>query len=425
MSSKTLAKYDNAFSTRGNAIGQKRMDAQKGRIQNVLGTKGPFTDEFKSLVLSDYLNIMSSPYLAKELKGAKMVLRALSEDRHSPEAQDLFDRMSGDFVERNEPCMLCPIWRHEEAIRILSALALRYCFEDVRDELFFATIVFGFADNLESLEVLIEDTRQQLADVQKAMTMQRRGLVLAGAFEPDLRSPEQLRDMKLLSALSQELSWGVASHGGWVLTGHFIGRAPYRREFEALCRKTWPSRNDRRVDFAPLHKEKAITESLAELVSYLFKFEQTLFNTSGTRKNGSPRSFRSVQNAFHGPTLDTRKAVPKGFDRKAAIRQWALFVDRLGPDRLLYSVETAHAQKWYSESEMAYFRRAEDFDMINGAHRIEVHRDTGPHDQSIDPEKKHRVPIRRTRKLRFDEDWYNRTDIPDVDPFTHAVAIML
>ena len=425
MSSKIPAKYDNAFSVRGNAIGQKRMEAVRGKVHNVLGKKGPFADEFKSLVLSDYLGILGNPYLVKDLKGAKMVLRALGDDRHSSEAQNLFDRMSRDFVERDEPCMLCPIWRHEEATRILSALALRYCFEDVRNELFFATIVFGFADNLESLEVLIADTRRELDDVQKAMTKQRRGLVLAGAFEPDLRSLAQLQEMKLLRDLSQELSWDVASHGGWVLTGHFIGRAPFRNEFEALCRQTWPSRNDRRVQVASFQSGKAVIDSLVELVSYLFKFEQTLFDTSGARKNSETKTFRSIQNAFHGPTLDTRKAVASEFDRTAAIRQWALFMDRLGPDKLLYSVETAHAQKWYSRSEMAYFRRAGDYDMINGEHRIEVHRDTGPYSRTIDPKKKHRVPKRRTRKLMFDEDWYERTNIPDVDPFTHAVAIML
>jgi hypothetical protein len=128
----------------------------------------------------------------------------------------------------------------------------------------------------------------------------------------------------------------VANHGDWVLSGHFIGRAPYKTEFEILCRQTWPARSDRRVQISPLHAGKSITESLANLASYLLKFEETLFDTGGTRKNSTPQMFRSIQNAFHGPTLDARKAVPSGFDRNGAIRQWALFADRLGPDRLHY-----------------------------------------------------------------------------------------
>jgi hypothetical protein len=82
---------------------------------------------------------------------------------------------------------------------------MRYFFEQVCDELFFATIVFGYADNLDQLEILIDQARSQLDGIHKQMTKQRRGLVLAGAFEPNLRSVEQLEAMPLLSSLSHDL----------------------------------------------------------------------------------------------------------------------------------------------------------------------------------------------------------------------------
>jgi hypothetical protein len=89
VTSKTPTTYDNAFTARGNAIGQKRIGAKQGKIQNRLGKKDPFTDEFKSLIQSDYLGILGKPFLEKELKEAKMVLRALSAAPQTPETKNL------------------------------------------------------------------------------------------------------------------------------------------------------------------------------------------------------------------------------------------------------------------------------------------------------------------------------------------------
>ncbi len=419
--------YDSGFSKRANAIAHNRLTATKGKIENRLGKLGPFTDEFKSIIRSNYLGIYEHTYLDRELKGAKMVLRALSQKPQTAEAGDLLYRMTHDFVEREVPCVLCPIWRHEQSTMMLYALTMRYFFEAVRRELFLATIVFGYAENLEQLPELISTARTQIDCVHKAMTKRGKGVVLLGAFEPDLRSQAEIRTKPLLRQLEIELQWNVAEHGGWVLSGHFIGRAPHIDDFEAISRSLWPSANNRRVRIDSFYKNRSIEHSLVEALSYLYKYAGPLFDTVQARSaNQTPvRTFRSLQNAFYGPTLDSRTALAPDFDRHAAIRQWALFMDEMGPDVLGYSIETVHAQKWFSKTEMDYFRRAGDYDWYHGGNLIEVHRDTGPFRSSVDPKKKHMVPHRRTRPLTIDDDWYAKTDLTGVDPFKYAVSMPL
>ncbi len=66
------------------------------------------------------------------------------------------------------------------------------------------------------------------------------------------------------------------------------------------------------------------------------------------------------------------------FNLDEAIRQWAIFMDQLGVGLIYYSVESVHAQKWYSEFEMDYIR-ATDYDLYaNSEHRIDYIAILGP-----------------------------------------------
>lgn len=427
MTNKARQLYDQGFSARANAIAHNRINATNGKIEQRLGKKGPFTEEFKDIVRSNYLGIYEHPYLDRELKGAKMILRSLQKDKRNDEAQALFGRMTKYPVERNEPCLLCPIWRHEHATKNFVALALRYFFEAVRRELFFTTVVFGYAQDLFELEELVERTRREIDSLHRQMTKRRKGLVLTGALEPDLRSPSELATMPLLRSVSREQQWNVADHGGWVLSGHFLTRAPHHDVFGELAREIWPSGSPSRVELKPLWKNKSIEASIIDAANYVIKYTGPLFDRSGDHRtySGSAQTFRALQNAFFDPSIDKYKPVPPEFGRDAALRQWALFVDRLGADKLVYSVETVHAQKWYSESEMEYFKKAGDDAWVHGWHRIELHRDTGTYSQTAPANKQHLVPRRITRPLTIDHAWMERTDLTGVDPFTNAVSIPL
>jgi hypothetical protein len=98
---------------------------------------------------------------------------------------------------------------------------------------------------------------------------------------------------------------------------------------------------------------------------------------------------------------------------------------------MYYSIESAHAQKWYSESEMNYIRmidadlRADgdirqDDGMSDGSHRYEVHRDHGPLPPfEVPPHLKGRVRELRSRPLTFDTEWESMTNCYGIDPDTH------
>ena len=120
----------------------------------------------------------------------------------------------------------------------------------------------------------------------------------------------------------------------------------------------------------------------------------------------------AMSSAFNGPFFDHKRTDRGSFDLDAAIRQWALFIDRIGERLAFYSVESVHAQKWYSESEMEYIRTV-DYDLYaDGRHRIEMHRDTGPFSKyQIQKHLKGRLRSLRTRRLRYDPDWVDQTDI--------------
>lgn len=419
--------YDEGFSSRANAIAHNRSTAVNGKIDQRLGKLGPFTADFKEVVKSNYIGIYENPYLDRELKGAKMILRALQKAPKNPAAQALFQKMTEYPVERKEPCLLCPIWRHEYATRTMVALAMRYFFEAVRPELVFNTTVYGFASDLFELEALIEQTQEEMDSVISSMNNKRMGVVITGAFEPDLRSKEYIDGNSLLSTISKEQGWVVPDTGGWVLSGHFLIRAPHHDSLEEFMRQMWPSKSGRRVEFKPLYKDRSIEASILALMQYVFKYTGTLFDTQGemNTETGAARTFRKIQNAFYGPTVDKYDPVEKGFVRETALRQWALFIDRIGPEKLAYSIESVHAQKWYSESEMEYFKRAGDDMMVHGWLKIEIHRDTGPFSKTIDPKKRHMVPHRKTRTLQVDHDWIEKTDLTGADPFTGPVSIQL
>ena len=73
---------------------------------------------------------------------------------------------------------------------------------------------------------------------------------------------------------------------------------------------------------------------------------------------------------FVGAHIDTFT-----FDLTAAIVRWATFVDRMGSKNVYCSVESAHAHKWLSESEMEYLQ-VTDGDLVGrGQLKCEVHRD--------------------------------------------------
>lgn len=418
-----------AFSPRGNAIHWLRINAKDGKVERALGKRGPFTDEFKNLIRSDYEEILETPYLIKELLGAKKILKALARRPSYPEFERLFQKISSYVPSTLQPCMLSPIWRHENCIHVLTALGLRYIYPEVKNETFFVTIIYGYAHNLDSLGLLVDQFRRDLNTFVKKNTTRKRGLVLAGAFEPDLRSYDELTNSKsVLAKMSVEQGWSINDHGGWVLSGHFVGRGYYHDELKNQLAEVFPSQGRQRVRFDLLTTQKDLYQSIMDLIGYFCKFSGPMF-ASGKNKKAATRLLREVQSAFVGPNLKSPKAFAADFDQDAAVRQWALFIDDMGPDRLFYTVENVHAQKWYSRTEVEFLKQVAsmtgDYSNVPGAEQIELHRDREPFQKTIDPRIKHLVPRRITRPLRHDPDWYQLTDMSQTTPTFQGMQLPL
>jgi hypothetical protein len=309
----------------------------------------------------------------------------------------------------------------------LNALGRRYIYPEVRHESFFVTIIYGYGQNLDELGQLVDLFRRDLDTLVKKSTSRKRGLVLAGAFEPDLRSYDELtKGNPALVKISMEQGWAIQEHGGWVLSGHFVGRACFHEELENHLSEMFPSRGRQRVRFGPLRSQKDLNQSIMDLIGYFGKFTGPMF-ASGKDKKPATRLLREVRSAFVGPNLKSPQAFADDFDQNAALRQWAMFVDDMGPGRLFYSVENAHAQKWYSRTEVEFLKQVAsmtgDYSNVPGAEQIELHRDREPYRKNINPRIKHLVPRRVTRPLQTDPDWYQLTDMSGITPTFHGMQL--
>ena len=174
----------------------------------------------------------------------------------------------------------------------------------------------------------------------------------------------------------------------------------------------------RRVEIDRLRKTKLLLDNLLDMASYLLKYPKEIFRkgtSKGIGRAEHDRLLRQMRASFIGPTMPVQ-GYAKEFDQDAAIRQWALFTDRMGPMRMSYSVENAYAQKWLSRSETQWVIHREEYEWLHGYQRTEVHRDVGPVDTVVPSHLRQFVPRRRTRALRYDEDWLSKTDLSALDP---------
>ena len=410
-----------AFSSKARAIADKRSATSTGRIDTVLGKGGPFSTSFKEAIKDDYADILERPHLEAELKAAKRIMQALERAPDRRDCRLLLNKMRSDPRTRKRNCVTCPIWKHEQQVdRVVTALN-RYVFNAVFHELHLLSVVFSFSENLEELSESINQAKAALNNVVKEMTARRRGVVMLGSFEFDLVSKEQLTSKQSLSEMTAAFGKTPPDAGGWVLTGHFFVRVPHHHDLRALLKQVFPTQQTRgskgkwnRIRFDKISKNKELTAALVDVLGYAAKYPAPLFKTKtkGREKYRADRKAQELMGAFFGGGFNESDADVDAFNVDAAIRQWALFVDSLGEDSNYYSVESAHAQKWYSESEMAFIRDT-DYDMTSdGQHRIEIHRDTGPFNTfNVQQHLKGKTRRLMSRKLRYDEDWVRDTDM--------------
>ncbi|SPH19591.1 hypothetical protein ASD8599_00326 [Ascidiaceihabitans donghaensis] len=429
-----------AFSPQGRAIADRRIDAQKlSRIQKKLGTDDTFSDEFKAAFdpQTEYGQILERVQLETELDAARKTITALRKYPDDPHCQRILDEMWARPTARKKDFPLCPIWRHERETRQIFAAQSRYAFPRVTEELYLVTIIFDFAENLDQLEEAMVAAHRVMQRAVAHMGRKRHGVTMTGTLEFDLKTFENLTNEPKSISLLKQLGVTATDAGGWTLTGHFFTRVPHREVLEDWLRKTYPSSTPswHRVQFDQVKQNKKLLDHLSKILSYVNKMPMALFKpptrkTKGGERETADELMRRMSAAFYGATMNTH-VDQSVIDLNAAIVQWAKFVDRVGPKLLYYSVESSHAQKWYSESEMDYIRMI-DADMTtdedrrggkgkkDGEHKIELHRDHGllpPFE--VPPHLKGRVRDLRSRPLTYDAEWDSMTNCSGINPDTH------
>lgn len=399
--------YFLGLDARSRAIADRRRGAADGRIDRVLGKSGPIPDEVKRLVRLNHAGILENPYLAHELRAYKTILKALRPSG-STECKQLLATLTEAPADRHKPAILCPIWRQEHLLETATAMT-RYVFSEVANELYLVTIIFDFAPDLYAVEDCVARFQRDLRRVVGRFARHRRGLVMVGAIEPDLRSLDQLRGPDL-SRAGRELGWAVDDNGGWVVSAHLFLRAPHFDQFHDLLRDAFSSDGWPRIDVRSIGSSSALIQAVWAVVGYAMKFPRSIFAKGSSRGIGKERlneALAALQPAFTGPTLEAQ--VSEKFDQMAAVRQWACFMHRMG-SAMLYSVENTYAQRWMSQSEMQLFGDGGYEWWVHGWHRIELHRDFGPW-KKVDPafNPLRQFPRPRTRTLRWDEEWIRAT----------------
>ena len=409
-----------AFSVSGSKLAPLRQKSKNSRIKKVLGKYGPFSDEFKEAILEDHNQILERNYLEKELKASKQIHRALAERPNDPDCVSLLNKLKEDPRTRTRECVLCPFWKHEHQILHSLIVNGRYAFPRVTGELYLLTIIFDFAENLFQLEQKIRTAHDQLKSVIKNMSKQRHGVMMVGCLEPDLHSGIELMTEHKLAVMMKDFNLAASPAGGWVLTGHFFVRVPHRDQLEKELKDTFPSRGWNRVQFDSIKGNRSLETTLVKILGYAAKYPKPLFDvpTRGEGRVKADRNTARMQACFHGPSLDTKK-LRQSFDISAAIRQWALFVDRMTEEFMYYSVESVHAQKWYSGTELDFLIRHHDYHGWERDPLVEIHRDTGPFtNRKVLKVVRGHTKRLRSRRLQFDEEWMEQTHCGELDPKT-------
>jgi hypothetical protein len=413
-----------AWSPVGRALADARLTSAGGRVKKLIGKNPPFSKPFIKALEDDHDWIQERTHIVSELRAAKRIMNALQKVPNDRKAQEILQKMQADPTKRDEDCFTCPFWRNYRELSMMDAARKRYVFPRVRSELYLVTIIFSFAENLMELSDAYQDAHRTLKEVVAELSNKRRGVMITGSFEPDLVSADALTNNPSKAAMMRQLGRSIPDSGGWILTGHFIVRVPHDDVLRNALRSRFMGTGWSPVEFDTISGNGRLEAHLLAILGYAGKYPKPLFDVStrGPERREADARMNAMRAAFSGPNLDIDSMDDDSFNIEAAIVQWAKFIDGMDEKTIYYSVESVHAQKWYSDSELAWIRLT-DFDMYSdGKHRIEMHRDTGPFsERQRDPKLKGRFKSLRSRPLVRDTEWEKMTDCSGADPmfFTH------
>ena len=376
------------------AVFDKRVDASDGQLQRAMNKRGPITNAFRDAVYSNHEGFLETIYAAKEVMAFKRVLKALTADPSDPCAAELLNRLQWDDIKDRTDSPVCPLARHTKSLELQLA-AMDFVFPCVIGELALVTIVHDYAPHLIALEDTVTEALGMLKVVRQTMSKEKRGYLEFGAFEPDLKSADDILEGKSLGLAAQQLGWEVGDGGGYVLSSHRIVRVVDLNRYRKLLRKVFPAKAWDRVQVKSLKRNKDLWQSVYDVLRYITKWSP---HVEAIRKVTCPKVIRTV---FLGPTTDRR--IRKVYDSDFSIRQYALFLDRMGFNNLLINHVNSFAHRWCGEEELDFFSKEGLYENLHGYYSREVFRpklvDSMHYKKATPEQRKMMTPPRKPTKL--------------------------
>ena len=221
--------------TRRDQLGQQRKQAKQSRLKRELA-KTIFSARYIAFVMSNPEGLLRMPYLIREIKATKRILKALKKRLHIPECKALFDKINMQDGSVTPTSPLCAIARHLMARAMhldLESLFFHGCIGEWTME----TVVHGVTPTMGGLPNLMSDARASFHVIQHGMKAAKAGYVEVGAFEPDLRSIDEFGDRAALQRLCNELGWKFPDEGGFVLCSHRLVRVQSDNLYQSVNRR--------------------------------------------------------------------------------------------------------------------------------------------------------------------------------------------
>lgn len=327
---------------------EQRSKSENGRLQRTM-SKTIFSQRYRDYVMSNPEGLLRMPYLIRELKATKRILKALKKRLHKPECKALYDKINMLDGAAHPSSPLCAIARHLMARSMHLDLDSLF-FDDCIGEWTMETVVHGVVQYMDQQEAMMADARASFRTIQRAMEAAGAGYVEVGAFEPDRRSFEDYHDRAALQRMCAELHWDFPETGGFVVSSHRLVRVQSNTLYQSLLDAEFPGY--RRTHRQELDRNKTIQENLDDILAYIWKLEELVTGADGDVDINEGDCRRCIRVAALGTTTEGFA----GRQREDALCDFALYMDDRGLDLFKINHVNTYARAWYNEDERKMFQ---------------------------------------------------------------------
>jgi len=328
---------------RRDKIEQQRKQSKQSRLRRELA-ETIFSTRYIAYVMNNPEGLLRMPYLIREIKATKRILKALKKRLYDPRCKALYEKINMLDGGGTPTSPLCAIARHLMARAMHLDLESLF-FDGCIGEWTMETIVHGVTPTMGGLPSLISDARTSFQTIQREMTSAKAGYVEVGAFEPDLRSIDEFRDRAALQRLCEEQGWDFPEGGGFVLCSHRLVRVQSDKLYQSLLDAEFPGY--RRTLRMQMDKNKTYQENMDDILAYIWKLEELVNGADGDVDINDGDCRRCIRVAALGTTTEGLI----GAKREDALCEFAIFFDNYGLDFFKINHVNVYARAWYGKEE--------------------------------------------------------------------------